>query len=258
MDLIQAIIIGVVEGITEFLPISSTGHMIIASHLMGMEQTEFLKTFEVAIQLGAIGAVFSLYWRVFLLDWEVTLKVLAAFLPTAVIGFLLYKVVKHVLLGNIMVVGWALILGGIFLLVFELIHKGQSHKTEGLEHITYRQAILIGICQSLSVIPGVSRSAATVVGGLMQGISRKTIVEFSFLLAVPTMLAATGYDLLKSGVNLTGEQWGLFGVGFSVSFVVAFLAVKFLLHYIQKNDFIPFGVYRIGVGLMVLFYFSKI
>lgn len=252
MELIHAVVIAIVEGLTEFLPVSSTGHMIIASHMMNMPQTEFLKTFEIAIQLGAIGAVFSLYWRVFLLDWEVGAKVLAAFVPTAVIGFLLYKIVKQFLLGNVAVVGLALLVGGIFLVVFERLYRGKQGAVKDLHGISYAQAVIIGLCQSVAVVPGVSRSAATIVGGLMLGISRTVIVEFSFLLAVPTMLAATVLDLLKSGPRITAHEFGLLAVGFVVAFAVAFATVKFLLRYVQRNDFIAFGVYRIAVGVLVL------
>ena len=257
MDIIHAVILAIVEGLTEFLPVSSTGHMIIASHVMHVPQTEFLKTFEIAIQAGAIGAVFSLYWRTFLLDWEIGLKVLAAFVPTAVIGFILYKAIKHFLLGNIMVVGAALLLGGIFLVVFELLYKGRQGKIQCMEQITYPQAIIIGLCQALAVVPGVSRSAATIVAGLMLGVSRRTIVEFSFLLAVPTMLAATVLDLLKSGVDISPAQAGDLGLGFAVAFGVAFATVKFLLRYIKQNDFIPFGIYRIAVGAVLLFLIGR-
>jgi len=255
MDIIHAVILAVVEGLTEFLPVSSTGHMIIASRLMHMPQTEFLKTFEIAIQLGAIGAVFSLYWRTFLLDWEIGLKVLAAFIPTAVIGFILYKLIKQFLLGNIVVVGAALLIGGIFLVVFELLYKGKQGKVRSMESITYPQAVIIGLCQALAVVPGVSRSAATIVGGLALGVSRITIVEFSFLLAVPTMLAATVLDILKSSADISVSDAGILAAGFVTALVVAFATVKFLLHYVQRNDFISFGIYRIIAGLAVLLFF---
>ena len=267
MDIIHAIILAIVEGLTEFLPVSSTGHMIIVSHLMRMPQTEFLKTFEIAIQLGAIGAVFSLYWRVFLLDWGVGRKVLAAFFPTAVIGFILYKAIKKFLLGNMMVVAVALLLGGIFLVVFELLYcrgpawagpgKWKSGKMQSMQNITYPQAIMIGLCQALAVVPGVSRSAATIVGGLMLGISRATIVEFSFLLAVPTILAATVLDLLKIGPPISLWDAGVLAVGFVTAFMVAFSTVKFLLRYVQRNNFIPFGIYRVIIGIVLLFYFVR-
>ncbi len=253
MDFFHAIILGIVEGVTEYLPVSSTGHMIIASHLLHLPETEFLKTFEIAIQLGAIVAVFSLYWRTFLLDWEVGQKVLAAFIPTAVIGFVVYKFVKHFLMGNVFVVVLSLFIGGVILIVFEMLHKGKEGKTNRLEAISYPQAIVIGLCQSVAVIPGVSRSAATILAGLMVGISRQTIVEFSFLLAVPTISAAVALDILKSSASITSMQWGLLAVGFLVAFVVAWGSVKFLLRFIKHNDFIVFGVYRICVAVLLFF-----
>lgn len=258
MEIIHAVVLAVVEGITEFLPVSSTGHMILASHIMQMPQTDFLKTFEIAIQLGAIGAVFSMYWRVFLLDWETVAKVLAAFIPTAVIGFLLYKSVKHLLMGNIIVVGFAFLIGGIFLIIFELLYKGRQGKVKTLSEVTYPQALAIGLCQSVAVIPGVSRSAATIVGGLMLGISRKVIVEFSFLLAVPTMMAATALDLLKSHAAISKDEVVVLAVGFFTAMAVAFFAVKMFVRFVQRHDFIPFGVYRIIVGIAVLWYFGRV
>ena len=260
MSVLDAVILSIVEGLTEFLPVSSTGHMIMASHIMHLPQTEFLKTFEIAIQWGAIGAVFFLYWRTFLLDWEIGVKVLAAFVPTAVVGFILYKFIKKYLLSNVFVVGTALLAGGIFLIAFELFYKRRGPpqiKVNGLEQITYRQAVIIGLCQAVAVIPGVSRSAATIVGGLCLGLSRKTVVEFSFLLAVPTMTAATALDLLKSGAEIDGPQWGILAVGFAGAFAVALAAVKFLLHYVKYYDFIPFGIYRVGAGLLALLWIGK-
>jgi len=245
MDIIHAIVLGVIEGVTEFLPVSSTGHMIIASQLMHVPDTEFLKTFEIAIQLGAIGAVAGLYWRTFLLDWEVVAKVAAAFVPTAVIGFLLYKLIKHYLMGNPLVVIWSLLLGGAGIILFELFYKPKENTVNELAKISYPQAVLIGLCQSLAVIPGVSRSAATILGGLMLGVSRRTIVEFSFLLAVPTMLAATVLDIMKTEASLDASEWGVLAVGFAVAFVVAWLSVKFLLKYIQRHNFMAFGIYRV-------------
>ncbi len=252
MDWIQAVILGIVEGVTEYLPVSSTGHMMVASHFLHMPQTEFVKTFEIAIQLGAILAVFSLYWRTFLLDWEVGLKVLAAFLPTAVIGFVLYKMVKSYLLGNIWIVALSLLVGGIILIVFETKHKGRDGSVDDLKKISYKQAVTIGICQALAVVPGVSRSAATIIGGLMIGISRKTIVEFSFLLAVPTISAAVVLDIVKSSADIQTSQWGLLAIGGAVAFVVAWASVKFLLRFIKHNDFIVFGVYRIIAAIVLL------
>ncbi len=253
MDIIHAIVLGVVEGITEFLPVSSTGHMIIASHLMQIPESDFLKTFEIAIQLGAICAVAGLYWRTFLLDWEVVVKVFTAFIPTAIVGFLLYKLIKHYLLGNALVVVVSLLVGGIFIVVFERFYKVKKDQVKEASKITYVQALIIGLCQSLAVIPGVSRSAATIIGGLCLGISRKTIVEFSFLLAVPTMLAATILDILKTESDISSNEWGILAIGFVVALVVAWLSVKFFLRYIQKHDFTAFGIYRIVAAIVFSF-----
>ena len=254
MDLIHAVILGIVEGITEYLPVSSTGHMIAASHLMGMPQTEFLKTFEIAIQLGAIAAVAGLYWRVFLLDWEINARIACAFVPTAIIGFVLYKIIKKFLLGNVLVVAWALFAGGVVLIVFERFYRFKGTPVKRLQDISYLQALGIGLCQSLAVIPGVSRSAATIVGGLAAGVERAVIVEFSFLLAVPTMFAATVLDLLKTEAVLDAQEWGMLAVGFVVAFVVAWFSVKFFLQYVRKHDLVAFGVYRVVAAILLLLF----
>jgi undecaprenyl-diphosphatase len=257
MDIIHAIILGVIEGVTEFLPVSSTGHMIVASHIMHIPETEFLKTFEIAIQLGAICAVVGLYWRIFLLDWEVVMKVMAAFIPTAVIGYVLYKLIKHYLLGNATVVIASLLIGGIFIIVFEHFFKVKEDSIKEIVKISYPQAMMIGLCQALAVIPGVSRSAATILSGLMLGVSRKTIVEFSFLLAVPTMAAATVLDLLKTDADLTSHEWGILALGFVIALVVAWFSVKFLLQYIQRHNFTAFGIYRIVAAIIFAFLLFK-
>lgn len=254
MDWLTALILGIVEGVSEFLPISSTGHMILASQLMGLGHTEFLKSFEIAIQVGAILSVVALYWRRLIIDFETMKKLVVAFLPTAILGFTLYRLVKQFLLGSPNVVLWSLFLGGIFIIVFEYLHREREDAVDDLSGITYRQAFLIGLFQSIAMVPGVSRSAATIIGGLALGLRRKTIVEFSFLLAVPTMLAATAYDLLKSGSAFSMDQMGFLAVGFVSSFIVALLSIKFLLSFIQTHTFIPFGIYRIAfVALWVLF-----
>lgn len=245
--------LGVVEGITEFLPVSSTGHLILFSRLLNIPANDFSSSFNIAIQTGAIGAVIFLYWQVLLVSRKIVGKVLAAFLPTAVIGLVLYKLIKHFLLNNALIVVWMLFLGGIFIVLFEKFYKEKNQTENSLETITYSQAILIGFCQSLAVVPGVSRAAATIIGGLFLGLKRKTIVEFSFLLAVPTMLAATGLDLLKTAVNFSGQQFMVLAVGFIVSFLVAVLSIKFLLNYIKNHNFTAFGIYRILVA--VVFYF---
>jgi len=249
MDLLSAIILGIVEGISEFLPISSTGHLILASHLLRLQQTEFLKSFEIAIQLGAILSVAVLYWRQLVLERKVLTRVAVAFMPTAVIGFVLYKVIKNVLFDSNAVIVWALLLGGIFLIIFELFYRERESSVEDMASISYTQALMIGIFQSIAVIPGVSRAAATIVGGLILGLKRRTIVEFSFLLAVPTMGAAVALDLVKSAGAFTAGDFVFLAVGFIVSFIVALLSIKFLLAFIKGHSFIPFGIYRIALAL---------
>lgn len=249
MNLLQAFIFGIIEGVTEFLPISSTGHLILTAHALGLSQTEFLKTFEIVIQFGAILSVVVLYWKSLLVNFEVLKRVVAAFLPTAVLGLIFYKVIKHFLMASNQVVLWSMFLGGICLIIFELLHREKDDALEDLGAISYRTSVLIGLFQSIAMIPGVSRSAATIVGGLVLGLRRKTIVEFSFLLAVPTMLAATGLDLIKNVNQFSIAQINVLSIGFVVSFVSALLGVKFLLSFIKHHSFISFGIYRIIVAL---------
>ncbi|HAJ25827.1 MAG TPA: undecaprenyl-diphosphatase [Syntrophus sp. (in: bacteria)] len=250
MDLMTAAILGIVEGISEFLPISSTGHLILTSHLLGLKHTDFLKSFEIAIQVGAIASVVVLYWRSLLIDFNIMKKVVVAFIPTGIMGLTLYKLIKQFLLGSSTIVLWSLFLGGVFLIVFEMWHREKEDAVADVSDISFRQALIIGCFQSIAMIPGVSRSAATIVGGLILGLKRKVIVEFSFLLAVPTMLAATAYDLLKSGSQFSLDQAQFLAVGLITSFVVALLSIKFLLRYIQTHTFIAFGVYRIVLVLV--------
>ncbi len=251
----DALILGLVEGVTEFLPISSTGHLILAGELLRLPPSEFLKSFDITIQLGAILAVIALYWRSFL-DAEVFKRVAIAFIPTGIIGLALYKTVKTYLLGNELVVLSALALGGLALIVFELLHREDAAATVSLRDMTYRQAALVGLFQTIALVPGVSRSAATILGGLTIGITRVAIVEFSFLLAVPTMGAATGLDLLKNYSSFSPEQLVPLGIGFAVSFVVALAAIKFLLAFVRTRSFVAFGIYRIvAAGLFLLLVF---
>jgi undecaprenyl-diphosphatase len=247
MDFITAVILGIVQGISEFLPISSTGHMILTSHLMGLEHTEFLKSFEIAIQAGTILSVVVLYGRTLLVDIEVLKRVIVAFLPTGILGLTLYRMIKGYLLGSEAVVLWSLLIGGVILIVFERWYREKPDAATEIRHISYKNALIIGLFQSIAMIPGVSRSASTIVGGLLLGLNRKTIVEFTFLLAVPTMLAATGYDLIKSGSQFTAGEFKYLLAGFFTAFVVALISIKFLLRFIKTHTFIPFGVYRIAL-----------
>lgn len=252
MDLLSAFLLGIVEGISEFLPISSTGHLILTSSLLGLTQSNFLKSFEIIIQLGAILSVVVLYWRSFL-NIEILKRLFVAFLPTGIIGLALYKIIKTYLLESQAVVLWALFIGGVVLIIFELLHQEPAQTEPESAKITYKQSFLVGLFQSLSIVPGTSRSAATIVGGLLLGLNRQTIVEFSFLLAVPTMLAATGLDLVKNASSFSMDQFGALAVGFVTSFVVALFSIKFLLGFVRKHTFIPFGIYRIA--LAILFWF---
>ena len=253
MTYLHTLILGIVEGVSEFLPISSTGHLILASTLLHLEQTDFQKSFQIAIQLGAILSVVVLYWRALLVNFEILKRVITAFIPTAILGFLFYKIIKRVLLGSNTVVLCSLLMGGIFLILFEVWHREKESASEELSAISYSKSFMIGLCQAVAMIPGVSRSAATIIGGLILGIRRKTIVEFSFLLAVPTMVAATGLDLMKSGGHFSLEEFYLLFTGFITSFVVALLSIKWLIHFIKNHTFISFGIYRILISLLFWF-----
>lgn len=251
MPIFETIILGVVEGFTEFLPISSTGHLILTSHLLRLEQDGFLKSFEIAIQLGAIMSVVVLYFKKFLLNWEVIKRIAVAFAPTVVVGFVMYGFIKNVLLGSMATVLWSLFLGGVALIIFEFWYRNKELTTErNVADISYLHCFWIGLFQAVSIVPGVSRAAATILGGLWLGIHRKTIVEFSFLLALPTMAGATGLDLIKNAASFSSDQFGVLAVGFVVSFITAILAIKFLISFIQGHTFVLFGVYRIILAIV--------
>ena len=250
MDIFSGFILSVVEGFTEFLPVSSTGHLVLVARLMGVAQSDFVKSFEIIIQLGAILSVVILYRKVFLKEFQTLLKVLTAFVPTAVLGFVLYPVVKGVLLGNEYIALAALAGGGLGFIIIENLLKKRKPKIFGIQSLSFPRAVVIGLAQSLSMVPGVSRAAATIFAGLIVGMERKTAVEFSFLLAVPTMLAATVLDLFKSDFLFTQNQWIVLAVGFFGSFVFALAALKFLLSFIKTHSFIPFGIYRIIIAVL--------
>ncbi len=251
MTSLDAIILGIIEGITEFLPISSTGHLILAGHLLGLDiDSDFVKSFQIVVQMGAICAVLVLYWRSFL-SVPILLRLLCGFIPTAVVGFTLYPFLKGYLLGNPMIVVTALAVGGLLLILFELFYPKTIEDTEQkVTDVSYKQALIIGLFQSIALIPGVSRSAATIVGGLIIGLQRVTIVEFSFLLAVPTMTAATGYDILKNYAIFSIDTSLLLLTGFITAFLVALVVITSLLKFIKKHTFIPFGIYRIVVAVI--------
>lgn len=256
MSPLHSIILGIVEGLTEFLPISSTAHLSLTSQLLGIAQTDFIKTFEIAIQSGAMLAVIAIYWRKFL-NMEINKKIIAGFLPTAILGFVLYKLIKSYLIGNLYVTLASLFIGGIILIVFEKnINKKEKTQVPTNETdiigLSYKKTALIGLFQSLAVIPGVSRSAATIISGRLLGLKKDSVVEFSFLLAVPTILAATGYDLLKNYVLFSSQDIGSLSLGFIFSFITAIISIKFFISYISKHSLTSFGIYRILVSILIL------
>ena len=254
MDYLTAIILAIVEGITEFLPVSSTGHTILAATILNVPQSPFVKSFELVLEFGSILAVVALYWRLFL-QIDVLKRLIVAFIPTGIVGLLIYRFFKDVLFGNQQIVLWALLLGGIFIILFEWRYKERS-RIDVIAKIPYKHCLLIGLFQTISVIPGVSRSTATITGGLVLGMKRQTIALFSFLLAVPTMIAASGFDLLNSYTAFSPGEINLLAVGLVTSFLVALVAIKLLLEYVRKHSFMPFGIYRILI--VILFFFLVI
>ncbi|WP_374029998.1 undecaprenyl-diphosphate phosphatase [Bdellovibrio bacteriovorus] len=251
MSYLHAIILGIVEGITEFLPISSTGHMVIASSFMGIEDSAFTKAFEVIIQFGAILSVLVLYWKRFLPNWGFYKKLFVAFLPTGIIGFLAKDLVDQ-LLGSVQVVAWALIAGGIILVWSDKIFAHLTAMGRKTSDLSYADAAKLGMFQAIAMIPGVSRSGATIMGGLTLGMNKKEAAEFSFFLAVPTMAVATGYKLLKIYKTIESSQIGLLAVGCLVAFIVAMIAIKFFIGVVARYGFRGFGYYRIVLGVILL------
>ena len=257
MDFLSVVILAIIEGLTEFLPVSSTGHMILASAIMKLQNTEFLKTFEIVIQLGAILAVLMLYIKRFLVGLDIYLKLLVAFLPTGVIGFIAYKTIKAYLF-NPVSVSAALIIGGVILIVLDKWTAEKKSKYERAEDISFTDAIKIGFFQCLSMIPGVSRAAATIFGGIFSGFDRKLATEFSFLLAIPTMFAASGLDLFQSRENIHSDDAFLLLAGAGIAFCFAMLAVKVFIAFVQIFGFKYFGYYRIILGALFLFFSYKL
>ncbi|HTN38714.1 MAG TPA: undecaprenyl-diphosphate phosphatase [Arachidicoccus sp.] len=255
MNYLQAIILGIIEGLTEFLPVSSTGHLIIGSAIMGIDPNDrFVQLFIVAIQLGTILSVVVLYFKRFFRSLDFYYKLFIAFIPAVVLGLLFNKQIEQ-FLGSVVIVAVCLLLGGIFLLFIDKMFK---HPVEdNADNIKYPSAFKIGIWQCLAMIPGVSRSAASIIGGMQQNLTKKAAAEFSFFLAVPTMFGATVkklYDFHKEGYQVSAHEWGLLGVGNLVGFVVAIIAIKSFISFVTKHGFKAFGVYRIIVGLVILIF----
>lgn len=259
MDLFNVITLSVIEGITEFLPISSTGHLILVSNLLNIPQTEFLKTFEIAIQSGAVLAVVNLYWRKLVNDKTLILKAFTGLFPTMIVGLLLYSFIKDFLFESIQTISIALIVGGFIIILLEYTlkrrEKNKNNLVDDLSKVTYKQAFLTGLTQSLAIIPGVSRAAASIFGGMIFKMSRKTATEFSFILALPTILAATGLDLIQEGPNFSQNEILSLGLGIVISFIVALITIKWLIKYVSTHSFVSFGWYRIIVGIIFLLLF---
>jgi undecaprenyl-diphosphatase len=261
--LLLAVILGIVEGVTEFLPVSSTGHLILATELLGFDAAKW-EAFNVIIQLGAILAIVVLYWRTFwaviegllrnqAASWRFVRNILIGFLPSAILGFILIKHIEA-LLGNALVVAVALIVGGIAILVIERLAKRSD--VVGVAEMPLATAVGVGIVQCLAMIPGVSRSGATIMGGLSLGVERRTAAEFSFFLAIPTMIGATTLEFAKHHDDIMagahGVGFGAVAVGFVVSFIVALVVVRAFVHYISRHGFAPFAWYRVIVGAAAL------
>lgn len=248
MTWFDVVILAIVEGLTEFLPVSSTGHMIITQSLLGIENSEFIKAFIVNIQFGTILSVVVLYWRNFFKNINFYFKLFVAFIPAAIIGFLLGDFIDQ-LLENVVVVAVSLLVGGIILL---FVDKWFNKPDEQKQDITYPKALKIGFFQCIAMIPGVSRSAATIIGGMTQKLNRKNAAEFSFFLAVPTMFAASAYKLLKTYKIIEPQHIKLMVAGNIFAFIVAMIAIKTFISILTKYGFKAFGYYRIAVGVLIL------
>jgi undecaprenyl-diphosphatase len=249
MQVIEVAFLAVIEGITEFLPVSSTGHLILAAKILGIPETEFTKSFDIIIQLGAIMSVVTLYFSKIVKQPALIKPLLIAFVPTGILGVLFYKVVKTYLLANDTVVVVTLAVVGLLLIVLERYWKKHPIKhNQTLLSLTPKKLLLIGLFQSFAMIPGVSRSASTIVGGMVAGLSRTDAVELSFLLAIPTMAAATGLDLMKSGHTFTPQEYGLLALGFGISWITALIVIKAFIKFVAHRTFTWFGVYRIIVA----------
>ncbi|PID46200.1 MAG: undecaprenyl-diphosphatase [Proteobacteria bacterium] len=251
MDNLHAIILGAIEGFTEFLPISSTGHLIVAGDWLGLDQTEANAAFKVIIQLAAILAVVANYREKFTFKYfDLWVKVAIAFIPIGAIGFLFSDQIKA--LFTVKTVAIMFIVGGIVFLIVEYFQRDKVAATQSVDDITFKQAIWVGIAQIFALVPGTSRAGSTIIGAMLVGLSRKASAEFSFLLAMPVMIAASGYDFLKHYDEFTNENLVSLGLGFVTAFIVAYLAMKLFIRFLQHFTFVPFGIYRILFGIVLL------
>lgn len=250
MTYLQTIILAIIEGLTEFLPISSTGHLILAQKFLGITTSEFTKSFDIIIQFSAILAVVFLFWKKIFSSRSVWKQITIAFIPTGILGLTLYKIVKNYLLDSPLLIATSLFIGGVVLLVIDRL-VFLKNNSKNIEALKTTNLVSIGLFQSLSMIPGVSRSAASIVGGMLSGLPKANAVEFSFLLAIPTMAAATGYDLLKTGFSFTSHELSLIILGSIFSFLSAYLAIKVFVSYVSKHSFSIFAYYRIILAIVI-------
>jgi len=252
--MLSALFLGIIEGLTEFLPISSTAHLIIANRLLGLPQNEYWKFFEIFIQAGAILAVVTVYFQE-LFNHRQNLKLLFSFLPTAVVGLLLYNVIKNVFFNSLILIAFSLIIFGLLFLVIEWLIKNKrivlKHK---LEKLTIKQALFIGVMQSLAVVPGVSRSGAALIGTLLLGYDRRQGAQYSFLLAVPTILLAAIFDLLKTDFRVVSSNFGLTLIGLVSAYISALFVIRWFMKFLENNSLIIFGFYRLVVGILLLLF----
>ena len=255
MQILDSIILGVIEGFTEFLPISSTGHLIVASEFLGLEQNNVNKAYEVIIQFAAILAVILNYPDKFSIKKiELWKKLILAFIPIGAVGFIFSKQIKAMF--SIEIVAIMFIIGGIIFLIVEKFYNEKESHISDIEKVSYKQALYIGLAQIFALIPGTSRAGSTIIGAMLVGLNRQASAEFSFLLAFPVMCATTGYDILKHYKEFTDANFLVLGVGFVVSFIVAFLTIKLFLKFLQNFTFVAFGIYRIIFGTILLFIFT--
>jgi undecaprenyl-diphosphatase len=251
MHMWQAIILAIVEGLTEYLPVSSTGHMIVTSSIMGISENPFVKDYTVIVQFGAILSVVVIYWRRFLVDWSLYKKLFIAFLPAAVIGLLIKKQVD-IWLGDVQIVAYSFIVGGVLLLFVDKWFERTENNPTSVDDLSPKGALVIGFCQCIAMIPGVSRSAATIIGGLTQKLSRKTAAEFSFFLAVPTLTAATMLKVVKIYKDIQPSDISVLLVGNLIAFIVGILSIRAFIGYLTLRGFKIFGYYRIAMGILIL------
>lgn len=254
MGIFESILLGIIEGFTEFLPISSTGHLIVASEALGIDQTQVTKAYEVIIQFAAILAVLFTYKDKFHPSKiNLWMKISLSFLPIGIIGFICADYVKAMF--DIKIVAWMFIIGGIVFLIMEKYYDEKKAYIEDIEQVTYKQSFYIGLAQVFALIPGTSRAGSTIIGAMLVGLSRKASAEFSFLLALPVMGATTAYDILKHYDDFVGANFTVLAIGFITAFIVAYLTMKLFLAFLQRFTFVAFGIYRILFGLILLIWF---